>query len=318
MTAVSEIARGLAWSVWPVVRHAVRPEQPLPTSVPWTTGLRDPVRGAVRLTGRLHREPGAGALVVLVHGLGGSSESPYVLAASRALAARGLAHLRLNLRGADRSGDDYYHAGLIEDLEAALASPEVRAHGRVFVWGFSLGGHVTLRLAALRPEAGLAGVVAVCPPLDLEAGAAAIDDWRRRPLLRYMLAGLVDIYARVAARHGGPVSIGRARAIRSIRTWDDEVIAPRFGFAGASDYYARVGVGARLGGMRVPALVVSGEHDPVIPLETVLPSLRGAAACVEARVVTGGHVGFPAALDLGQPGRLGLSAQVASWIAARR
>jgi pimeloyl-ACP methyl ester carboxylesterase len=73
------------------------------------------------------------------------------------------------------------------------------------LWGFSLGGHLALRYAAHRPEAPLVGVIAVCPPLDLATGAVALDGWKRRPFLHYVLAGLCDIYERVAARHPVPL-----------------------------------------------------------------------------------------------------------------
>lgn len=299
----------------PLVRHAVAPQSAGP-SEPWSTSLADPRRGTIRLTGRLHQGR-QGPLVILVHGLGGHIESPYMIRASRALSREGLPHLRIHLRGADRGGDDFYHAGLIEDLDATLASPEVQAHQEVILWGFSLGGHVALRFAAERGDARLRSVVAVCPPLDLDAGARAIDAWPRRPFLRYVLAGLVDIYARAAARGGGPVSIERARAIRSIRTWDDEIIAPRFGFRDAADYYEKMSAGPLLRRISVPTLLVSGNADPMIPLGTVAPSLKDASRSVEVRVVPGGHVGFSRRLNLGQRAAPGLDAQVLAWLTRR-
>ena len=65
--------------------------------------------------------PVTGRLVVLVHGLGGSADSPYLCAAATVAAGLGLDSLRLNLRGADPVARDFYHGGLTAELHAAIA-----------------------------------------------------------------------------------------------------------------------------------------------------------------------------------------------------
>lgn len=84
--------------------------------------------------------------------------------AARVAEAAGLDSLRLNLRGADRMGEDGYHAGLTADLAAALASPELADYRSVGVLGFSLGGHPAF---SPRLDLGLGGVPGV--PLGVEA-----------------------------------------------------------------------------------------------------------------------------------------------------
>jgi len=307
--------RGHVWTLRPLLRHAVRPVH-LSASVSWSTTLDDPRRGRVRLTGKLH-EGKSDALVILVHGLGGTVDSHYVRDAARALDAVGLSYLRVHLRGADRSGDDFYHAGLLEDLDAVLASPEVRERTSMSLFGFSLGGHLVLRYAAMRNLPTLRAVVAVCPPLDLAAGAVEIDRLRARPYLLHVLGGLVEMYEGVAARGPVPIPVERARAIRSIRVWDDLIVAPRHGFSGADHYYSEVSAGPLLSTLDVETLIVAGDADPMVPLSTTEPSLRRASRKVDVRVVRGGHVGFPARLDLGQPGARGLEPQLAAWLARR-
>lgn len=310
---------GHAYTIGPLLRHALRPtpiEGASLRAAPWSVEVDGGLRGRVRLTGRLH-DVGGDGLVVLVHGLGGHDASHYVLTAAGALAEVGLSSLRIALRGADRRGDDFYHAGLSEDLVAVLASPAVRRFRKVFLWGSSLGGHLSLRTAAVHPEARLAGVVAVCPPIDLARGAAAIDALPRRPYLRHVLGGLVTAYAEVAARGPVPLPVAAARRIRSIRAWDEAIVARRFGFHGADDYYRRASVAPHLSAIAVPTLVVVGDADPMVPAETVWPALGRASSAVDARRVPGGHVGFPGDLHLGQRGASGLEAQIVRWITDR-
>lgn len=308
---------GHVHTVAPLVRHALGPGVPTTLrAAPWSVDVDGGLRGRVRLTGRLH-DTGSDALVVIVHGLGGHDGSHYVLTAALAVAEAGISSLRVALRGADGRGDDFYHAGLSEDLAAVLASPVARRFSKVFLWGSSLGGHLCLRASALHPDPRLAGVVAVCPPIDLAAGASAIDAFHRRPYLRHVLASLVAGYAEVAARGPVPLPVAEARRIRSIRAWDQAIVARRFGFRGAADYYARASVAPHLGAITAPTLVVVGDADPMVPAATVLPGLRGASAAVDVRVAHGGHVGFPRGLDLGQPGASGLEPQVVRWITDR-
>lgn len=225
------------WTLGPRLRHAVRP-RPNPGSVPWETVVEDPKIGPVRLTGRLRELPGD-ELLILVHGLGGSTDSHYMLRGAEAAEAAGLSCLRLHLRGADRRGEDFYHAGLTADLHAALASPEAARFRRIHLLGYSLGGHVALRLATEPADPRLVSVAAVCSPVDLARSADEIDAPGLGLYRWYLLRSLADIYRQVAARRPVSYPVEKAGEIRFIREWDDKIVAPRHGFAGASDYYAR-------------------------------------------------------------------------------
>lgn len=310
-------ALGHLWTIAPRLRHAVRPV-PSPESRPWQTSVEDPRLGTLRLTGRLLEAPGAGELVVLVHGLGGSTGSHYIPRAAAAAEAAGLSCLCLNLRGADRRGEDYYHAGLTADLHAALASPELRPYRRLYAVGYSMGGHVTLRLATEPADPRLAAVAAICAPVDLAYSQREIDApvlWLYR---HYLLRNLGTLYAAVAARRPVPFPVERLGEIRTFRQWDDRIVAPRHGFADAADYYARESVAPRLGSLRVPALLLNSECDPMVPARSVRPALAGASPLLKvAWLRGGGHVAFPRRMETGlADGKNleGIDAQALAWL----
>jgi len=289
------------WTIAPRFAHALRPAA-CPPGVVWSRTIEDPLMGPLRLTGRLRdrREEGAGEdLVVIIHGLSGCCESDYVRRAAAAAERAGLSCLRLNLRGSDRSGEDFYHAGLTADLAAVLASPDLADFKRIHLLGFSLGGHLALRFAVFEHEPRLSGVAAVCAPLDLTISAPAID----RPALTlyktYLVRHLKEIYQPVAARRPELIPFDQVRGIRSLLEWDDRVVAPRHGFASGADYYAKASVAPHLSGLKVPALLLQGEGDPMVPADTVRPALSRTYPNLDVRWLRrAGHCGFPEPFEL--------------------
>lgn len=278
------------WTLSPRIRHAMRPAR-APESRSWETSV-----GTVRLTGRLRELPGDD-LLVLVHGLGGCTDSHYMIRGADAAEAAGLSCLRVNLRGADRMGEDYYHAGLTADLHAILASPEIARYRRILMLGYSLGGHVVLRLATEEADPRLSAVAAVCSPVDLALAGQAIDSpgfWLYR---RYLLRSLSDIYRAVAARRPVPYPVEKIGAIRTIREWDDRIVAPRHGFSDAADYYSTMSVAPKLPELRVPALLLNSDCDPMVPARAVRPALERESPRLRVEWVRGGHVAIPGDFD---------------------
>ena len=307
----------LAGHFWTIVPHlrAGRRGPGGAAGRPWATEVSDARIGRVRLTGLLAEPPGARALLVLVHGLGGSAASAYVTRAARSAQSAGLATLCLSLRGADGSGEDIYNAALTADLEAAVTSPEAARYAAALGLGFSLGGHLVLRYAAGEPDPRLRAVAAVCAPLDLAACQAAIDRPSRRLYRSYLLARLRRAALAAELRGRLPATMRELARVRTIREWDRRVVVPRFAFADPDDYYRSASVGPHLGALAVPALLVASVHDPMVPAATLRPWLERAARLEVRWAARGGHLGFPAGLDIGEPGGRGIDGQVVAWLA---
>jgi len=308
---------GHLWTVGSRLGHALVPLS-CPEGRPWEAVVEDPQAGPIRLTGRLREVPGADELALLVHGLGGCTDSHYMPRAAAAAERAGISCLRLNLRGSDRRGEDFYHAGLTADLHAALASPELQPYRRLYAVGYSLGGHVTLRLATEDADPRLAAVAAVCAPVDLSRSQQEIDAPSAWLYRRYLLTNLKTVYSAVAARRPVPFPVERLGEIRTFLEWDERIVAPRHGFAGAVDYYTRASVAPRLGSLRVPALLVNSESDPMVPARSVRPGLAGASPLLTvAWLQGGGHVAFPRRMSSGLGDGEGIDDQVIAWLRSR-
>lgn len=305
---------GHAWTMGAYVRRWLRPPVP-PPSEDWTGVVEDPVRGPLRLTGRLSRVDSAPGLVVLVHGLGGCADSSYLVAGAEACLAAGLSCLRLNLRGADRRGEDIYHAGLTADLRAAVTSDVARSHPRVWVIGYSMGGHIGLRMVVEDEESPVRAVAAICPPVDLLATSRLLDSPSRWPYRTYLLRQLTEIYSEVARRHPEGPTVEAVAAVRSFMEFDSLVVAPRYGFRDARDYYRKASVAPLLSSLKVPSLVVAAVEDPMVPAASLDEVI--AAPSENLEVVwgsRGGHLAFPRSFRVHHGDGEAWEPQVVRWL----
>jgi predicted alpha/beta-fold hydrolase len=306
---------GHLWTIAPVLRHRMRPYR-APAAAPWSTVVSDEHLGNVTLRGRLREVSAADTCVVVVHGLGGTTDTHYCVQAARAADAAGFSCLRLALRGADRDGEDFYHAGIAADIAAAIASESLRRYQRLLVIGYSLGGHVVLRYALAPTDPRVRAVAAICSPLDLELGARHIDAPSAFIYRRHVLNGLNAVYAEVARRRSVPTPLARVLRARTIREWDSLTVVPRHGFDSVDHYYETISVGPALARLQLPALLLQNRADPMVPPHTYERHLDGAGARVTLHWLRGGgHVAYPADSSLGERAALGVEAQVVAWLA---
>ena len=262
-----------------------------------------------------------GPAAVLVHGLAGCARSPYVARVAAKLVAAGVRAVRMNLRGAGSGfgiARGIYHSGRTEDVRAVVDWLARRAPGSpIALVGFSLGANLALKLAAeaaANPVAGLDCVLAANPPLDLLACCRQI----RRPENRlYDLNFVRQLRAEVRRLHAafpelGAVDLSRAR---SVLDFDEAYTAPRNGFAGAEDYYARCSAGPLVHGITLPGLVVHAEDDPFIPPEP-FRRVRFPTQLALELIPWGGHLGYVSRSPW-QGDRRWLDARLVCWLADR-
>ncbi len=243
--------------------------------------------------------PANGPLVLLLHGLEGSSRRGYAILTYRALAAQGLRAAGLNFRGCSGEANRtarLYHSGETEDLRFVLGALERRTGAPVHAAiGFSLGGNVLLKYLAEEGDAArLRAAVAVSVPYDLGAGADVLDgSFMGRFYSRVFLKSLVAKAEAKAPIAGERMDLIRGRAARSFRTFDDAVTAPLHGFAGAHDYYSRSSSGPLLERVRVPTLLVHAADDPFLPPHSIPRTAARDNPFLRLLLTdAGGHVGF--------------------------
>jgi predicted alpha/beta-fold hydrolase len=243
-----------------------------------------------RLVGFLQR-PADGAerpLVMLVHGLSGSSESIYVRVSTFHLLSGGYPVLRLNLRGAGPTSGktkSFYHAGRTDDLRRVIDGLDSEARRGLVTAGYSLGANLILKYLAEQGEStSVLGAIAISAPIDLRSTQRCIA-LRRNRLYHFHLL------QEMKAERGRDVPAD----IRTILDFDNRIVAPAHGFADALDYYERCSSAPLLSAIRRPTFILHADDDPWIPSDayrsvdwSANPNL------IHMMLPSGGHVGFHA------------------------
>ncbi|MBG9388686.1 alpha/beta fold hydrolase [Caenimonas sp. DR4.4] len=258
-------------------------------------------------------------LLVMFHGLEGSSRSHYAEAFADFAAERGAAFVIPHFRGCGgelNAGPRAYHSGDYEEIGWILSRLRERHEGPIVAAGVSLGGNALMRWAG---EAGsdasrfASAVASVCSPLDLAAGSVAIGRGFNRLVyttmfLRTMKPKAMD----KLAQHPGLFDGKRLMAARNLYEFDDIFTAPLHGFRNADDYYARASAKPHLHRIRIPALALNARNDPFVPAAS-LPEAGEAGSHVTLwQPATGGHVGFP---DGRMPGHVRtMPDRVGAWL----
>jgi len=262
-----------------------------------------------------------GPAAVLVHGLAGCARSPYVVRLAARLVRLGVRTVRMNLRGAGTGfgrARGTYHAGKTKDLRRVVEWLARRLPGAsIALVGFSLGGNLVLKLAAeaaTDPLEGLDSVLAANPPIDL----AACSRQLRRPANRIYDRNFVRwLRADVARRHAAFPDLGPAdlTQVSTLFDFDDLYVAPRHGFAGAADYYARSGAAPLIPRIAVPGLVVHAEDDPFVPADPFRHADFPTGLALEL-IPSGGHLGYLSRTPW-EGDRRWLDSRLAAWLASR-
>ena len=236
--------------------------------------------------------PADGPLVLVLHGLEGSTRSHYVTGVLGHARARGWRGVVLNFRSC--SGElnrlpRFYHSGDTGDLATVVSL-------LAGIVAISIGGNVLLKwLGECGTDAPsqVAAAVAISVPFDLTLCAEALDRGFRRAVYTENFMRTLRRKVRDKARSfPGFVDLEAVRRARTFKAYDRAVTAPLHGFADERDYWTRASSGPYLGKIHRPTLLINALDDPFVPA-AALPDPRALPSEVVAEFVPrGGHVGF--------------------------
>lgn len=238
-----------------------------------------------------------GPIVIVLHGLEGSSRSHYAAHIMQHLDALGLRGALLHFRGC--SGEPnrlpiHYHSGFTRDLEYFTGLLNRREPTTpLAAVGYSLGGSVLLKWLGESSHGGrLKTAVAVSVPFDLADAAAAVERGAARIYKWALLSRMRRSTRRKFRRVQAPFALPAIGRLRSFRDFDDALTAPLHGFRDANDYYARCSSRRYLKNITVPTLIIHASDDPLMTPVSVPREEELSPAVTLELSRQGGHVGF--------------------------
>jgi uncharacterized protein len=258
-----------------------------------------------------------GPLVLLLHGLEGSSRSAYAAGLMRRLASAQYQGVVMHFRGCSGEPNRQpraYCAGETADIAHVADVLRARRPHRVAMIGVSLGGNALLRWLGDPAHAGGAvdTAIAISVPFDLSRAAVRLNRGFSRLYQWYLVNRLRRSVTLKCRRMPMPIDCSRLAELHDFRGFDDAVTAPLHGYRDVDDYYTRASCRPWLSGIRVPTLILHAENDPFMSPD-VIPDTRELSAAVVLEVAAGGgHAGFMDSL-----GRSWLESRCLAWLDER-
>lgn len=230
-------------------------------------------------------------LIILFHGLAGSTNSGYMTRLGNCFFEQGHSVLLVNHRGAHPEfpySSGIYHSGRSEDMSSVFGWAKEKFPDLISIaMGFSMSANILLlNLAGVRSEHQPDFAVVVNAPLNLGDAAYHLD----RGLSR--LYGL-HFTKELSAQHG------LKQWPKSIRKFDEIFTAPRAGYNSAQEYYESCSAAGYVDRIKTPTVVLTAKDDPFISSH-LFENLNWPES-VHLRIEdAGGHLGYIQKTQSGQ------------------
>lgn len=222
-------------------------------------------------------------IIVLFHGLTGSSYSGYMTRLGNRFAQQGHTVLLVNHRGAHpfiKESESLYHSGRSEDSSSVFEW--LRGHfpsSFIVAIGFSMSANILLLNAAgVRSNDRPDFCIAVNGPIDLLQTVLNVD----RGFNRLYGASFLIEMMKMHEAHRRPYTLF---------DYDQQFTAPRAGFSSAYDYYHQCSAINYLSAIDLPTLILAAKDDPIISCKMYQEQQWPESVCLRLEQ-SGGHLGY--------------------------
>jgi len=242
-------------------------------------------------------------LAIILHGLEGSSQAPYVQSLLGQMWEKGWQAAAVNFRSC--SGElnrlkKTYHSGQTDDLDFILDHfRKNKVFEKIVLVGFSIGGNIVLKWLgeqAAQAAHQIHKAVAISVPYDLAQSAQLMDQgFNREVYTRKLLSTLKPKALAKEKQFPGILDPLKVKRCKTFRVFDSEVTAPVNGFRDALDYWTQSSSARYLKQICVPVLLIHAEDDPFFPGKYLPYEQIRSSDYLHALVAPrGGHLGFVA------------------------
>jgi uncharacterized protein len=238
-------------------------------------------------------------LVIISHGLEGSTDRHYVKGMAKIFFKAGYSVLAWNCRscsGEINKTARLYHHGATEDLKEVISYAITKGYKEIKLVGFSMGGSMTLKYIGENsdnlPVQIKKGVV-FSVPVNLYSSVIELEKAKNKYYKdRFLrkLEGKIKVKSKLFPEI---VQYSGFKNIRDFPSFDNAYTAPLHGFKDAMDFYQKASAENFLKGIQVPVLLVNAQNDPFLPAPCYpFKKARKNKFLYLETPERGGHVGF--------------------------
>lgn len=239
-------------------------------------------------------------IIVISHGLEGSSERFYVKSMAKYFFTKGWDVLAWNYRscsGEMNKALRLYHHGVTDDygqvIQHALQSFQYK---RIALCGFSMGGSTTLKYlgekgANIDSRIFAASVFSV--PCNLWDSAMQLTKKENRFYTKRFLKKMLIKIKQKAELHPNKINIEGIDKITTFAEFDKRFTAPLHGFKDVEDFYTSSTSDQFYSNIQVPSLIVNAKNDPMLGEKCYPNDIAKKHEYLHLETPdAGGHVGF--------------------------
>jgi len=237
-----------------------------------------------------------GKVVILQHGLEGSSNRPYILGMAKIFIENDFDVCAWNFRGCSGEMNKtkiFYHSGATYDLDTIVKRVS-KEYDEIILIGFSLGGNLTLKYLGEETRSNkIKRAIAISVPLDLNSSSWQLTKPNCYIYEKRFLNNLKRKVLEKSNNSAHNMNISLINKVKTLRDFDEYFTSQIHGFDGAEDYYHKCSAKYFLSNIQVPTLIISAQNDPLLTKESLKIDTKMAHSFVDFELTEkGGHVGF--------------------------
>ncbi|MFP2995466.1 alpha/beta fold hydrolase [Spongiivirga sp. MCCC 1A20706] len=238
-------------------------------------------------------------LVIILHGLEGSSQRPYIIGSAKIFNHNGFDTVSMNMRSCSGEPNKQfrtYHSGATEDLEVVINHiVKQDKYDQIIIKGFSLGGNLTLKYLGEDREIPkhIKGAIAVSAPCNLYGSMLEIHKLKNKVYANRFKRNLLEKLRQKQQQFPDWFEGKNIKDIITLKDFDDFYTSKAHGYIDALDYYEKASSLPYLQNIKTPTLLINALNDSFLS-EKCFPkdeAIKNDTLYLEIPKY-GGHVGF--------------------------
>jgi len=236
-------------------------------------------------------------LVILLHGLEGHAQRPYITGAAKLFNSEGYDAIAVNFRNCSEDPNllfRTYHSGATEDLHDVVMHAIQKKYTSISIIGISLGANMALKYAGERELfKEVKSIVAVSTPCSLYHSMLQLHKFENKAYASRFRKHLIKSLKRKQKQFPDRISDKEIYSIKTLKDFDDVYTSKAHGFKDALDYYKQCSSLQFLPNITIPTLIINALNDSFLSPECFpVKEAKTQSNLYLEMTKYGGHVGF--------------------------